>query len=194
MKTSSVVLGGFLSVGLIGSYAYVWTQGYDQRGAETSHVTASSFVEVASEGGVTKKVRGLRSVDFRTTRLDQSVERLEVEDAIEKFRLGMIERRPDLILEYSSPDLTFGHSNGVVQTREEFAEVVRSGSEVFKRVDLTGRTLVLNGDTAVERHHFSADIIYEGKDMTFDLEVIEIWKKAPEHWKLLARQAVNTGA
>ena len=93
MKTSSVVLGGFLSVGLIGSYAYVWTQGYDQRGAETSHVTASSFVEVASEGGVTKKVRGLRSVDFRTTTLDQSVERLEVEDAIEKFRSGMIERR-----------------------------------------------------------------------------------------------------
>lgn len=114
----------------------------------------------------------------------------EVEVAVEGFRRAMVERRPDLILSYASPKLTFGHSNGVVQTREEFAEVVRSGAEVFKRVDLTDKNLTVVGNTAIERHHFSADIVYQGKLMNFELEVVEVWQKT-DRWRLVARQAVK---
>lgn len=116
--------------------------------------------------------------------------RQEVQHAIERFRRAMINRRPDEILRLSAPNLTFGHSNGVVQTREEFAEIVRSGAEVFKRVDLTKRHLTLSGDIAVERHHFSADIIYQGKLQNFELEVVEVWQKM-NGWKLVARQALK---
>ena len=112
----------------------------------------------------------------------------EVAGAIEDFRRAMVEAKPERIIESSSPELSFGHSNGFVQTREEFAETVRSGAEVFKRVDLTNKHLQVIGDTAIERHHFSADIVYEGKLQNFELEIVEVWKKT-DKWRLLVRQA-----
>ena len=108
--------------------------------------------------------------------------------AVESFRLAMVEAKPEDILENASPNLSFGHSNGAVQTREQFAETVRSGEEVFKRVDLTNKRLTVMGDTAIERHHFSADIVYKGKLMNFELEIVEVWKKT-DKWRLLVRQA-----
>ncbi len=116
--------------------------------------------------------------------------RKEVEAAIEHFRRAMIERRPDWILADSASGLTFGHSNGVVQSREEFAEVVRSGTEIFKRIDISDRRLTISGDIAIELHHFSADIIYEGELVNFELEVVEVWQKT-DRWRLIARQALK---
>ena len=112
----------------------------------------------------------------------------ELAQAIEGFRKAMVEAKPEHIIENSSPDLSFGHSNGAVQTREQFAETVRSGDEIFRRVDLTNRKLHVTGNTAIERHHFSADIVYKGKLQNFELEVLEVWKKT-DKWRLLVRQA-----
>jgi len=125
-----------------------------------------------------------------SVQLTSTETRKEVEQAIEHFRQGMLQRRPDWILADSATELTFGHSNGVVQTREEFAEVVRSGEEIFKRVDITNRHLTISGNVAIERHHFSADIIYKGELKTFELEVVEVWQKQ-DGWRLLARQAIK---
>jgi len=122
--------------------------------------------------------------------LGSTENRNEVERAIERFRWAMVERRPDLILHLSAAILTFGHSMGVVQSREEFVEVIRSGAEIFKRIDLTDRRLTLSGDVAIERHHFSADIVYEGKLRNFELEVVEVWQRS-DRWRLIARQAVK---
>lgn len=127
-----------------------------------------------------------------TTDVDLKAEIREVNHSIEAFRNAMVQAKPDIIMAYSMPDLSFGHSNGVVQSREEFAEVVRSKSEDFKRVELTNKRLKVIGDTAIERHHFSADIIYEGQLMNFELEVVEVWKKVDNYWRLFVRQAFKT--
>ncbi|MEM7425507.1 MAG: nuclear transport factor 2 family protein [Pseudomonadota bacterium] len=124
---------------------------------------------------------------FDTPRV-ANIEQQEVAQAVETFRRAMVEARPEEIISISDPGLSFGHSNGYVQTREEFAETVRSGEEIFKRVDLTNKKLSVVGDTAIERHHFSADIVYKGKLRNFELEIVEIWKKT-DKWRLLVRQA-----
>lgn len=124
--------------------------------------------------------------------LDDSRVKREVNHSIEAFRKAMVEAESGIILAYSMPQLSFGHSNGIVQTREEFAEVVRSKAEDFRRVELSDRHLDIIGDTAIERHHFSADIIYEGKLKKFELEVVEVWKKVDDYWRLFVRQAFKT--
>ena len=115
----------------------------------------------------------------------------QVQSATERFRRAMIEAKPEWIITLSEPKLTFGHSNGVVQTREQFADAVRSGEEIFKRIDFSNKRLTVVGDTAVERYHFSADIVYQGKLMNFELEVVEVWRKT-DKWRLLTRQAIKT--
>jgi len=111
--------------------------------------------------------------------------------SIETLRMAMIQADPNLFKAHSSPDLSFGHSNGHVQTIDEFATTISSGEEIFKRVDLTDRNVKITGNTAVARHHFSADIIYKGELKVFELEIVQIWKKT-DRWRLAVRQAYKT--
>ena len=115
----------------------------------------------------------------------------ELLGSIDALRNAMMRADLDLLKAHASPDLSFGHSNGYVQTLDEFAETIRSGEEVFKRVDLTGRNVKITGNTAVARHHFSADIVYKGELKVFELEIVQIWKKT-DRWRLSVRQAYKT--
>ena len=111
--------------------------------------------------------------------------------SIDALRNAMMEADTNLLKAHASSDLSFGHSNGHVQSLDEFAETIRSGEEVFKRVDLTGRNVKITGNTAVARHHFSADIVYKGELKVFELEIVQIWKKT-DRWRLSVRQAYKT--
>lgn len=118
-------------------------------------------------------------------------EKTQLLGSIDALRNAMMEADTDLLKAHASSDLSFGHSNGHVQTLGEFAETIRSGEEVFKRVDLTGRNVKITGNTAVARHHFSADIVYKGELKVFELEIVQVWKKT-DRWRLSVRQAYKT--
>ena len=152
--------------------------------------TIGMLVGIATTVAATALQLGPVPVSVSSSQMDPATARKEVEQAIEHFRKAMVERRPEWILSDSAAELTFGHSNGIVQSRQEFAEVVRSGAEIFKRIDITDRRLTISQNTAIERHHFSADIIYNGQLQTFELEVVEVWQKS-DRWRLIARQAVK---
>ncbi len=117
-----------------------------------------------------------------------NTDRVELDAAIDAFRRAMVTADTQTIRDFAMADLSFGHSNGHIQTMDEFIETVKSGEEVFKRVEYKNRETRITGDTALERHHFSADIVYQGKLMNFELEIVEIWRKT-DHWRLSVRQA-----
>ena len=138
-------------------------------------------VREAAAGTTVAGDQGVQSAEIK------AVER-ELKHSIEQFRRGMVEADAGLIRRFSSPKLSFGHSNGEVQTLDEFIETLESQVEVFKRVDLINRNFKMAGKIAIERHHFSADIIYKGELKNFELEIVEVWEKS-DHWRLLVRQA-----
>ncbi len=156
--------------------------------------SAALICQTQTSGAAEELLAGSARAAAIESRSDTSPKRLEreVNHSIEAFRKAMVEADTGVILAYSMPELSFGHSNGAVQTREEFAEVVRSKAEDFKRVELTNRHLEIVGNTAVVRHHFSADIVYEGNLTNFELEVVEVWKKVDDYWRLFVRQAFKT--
>ena len=142
-------------------------------------------VREAAAGTTVASDQVMQSVEIK------AVER-ELKHSIEQFRKGMVEADAGLIRHYSSTNLSFGHSNGVVQTLDEFVDTLESQTEIFKRVALINRNLKVAGRIAIERHHFSADIVYKGELKNFELEVVEVWEKS-DHWRLLVRQALCPG-
>ena len=110
----------------------------------------------------------------------------------EKFRLAMISgEKPDLeslIL----PELTYGHSGGHIDDAKEFVEKLVSKKSDFVTIDITNQALNIVGNTAIVRHHFYATTADAGKalgDVTLD--ILLVWVKVKNDWKLLARQAVK---
>ena len=92
----------------------------------------------------------------------------------------------------SADNLSYGHSNGNVETKEAFVENIASGRSDFTTIDISEQTISITQNTAVVRHLFNATTNDGGKPGTVKIKVLLVWQKENERWKLLARQAVKT--
>jgi Domain of unknown function (DUF4440) len=76
--------------------------------------------------------------------------------------------------------LSYGHSDGRVQTKAEFIDALVTGKSLFKSISLFGQTISIVGDVAIVRHRFEADAV---------IKILQVWQKQTGTWRLLVRQA-----
>ena len=119
----------------------------------------------------------------------QACETDELLGAIELYRKSMVAGDGAKLLELSADDMSFGHANGVVQTKVEFIKTVVDRSEIFNSIKLYDHSMHVVGDLAIARHTFDADLVYEGKNLQLLLNIVQTWKKEDGRWRLFVRQA-----
>jgi hypothetical protein len=113
----------------------------------------------------------------------------ELDGAIDGLRQAFEQADHAALNAFMHPNLSFGHSNGLIQTREEFVRSVVSKSEIFNSLQLTQHDNSIIGDVAIARHRFIADITYQGKPLNVDLGELQVWRRTEGSWRLFARQA-----
>ncbi|PJJ67140.1 nuclear transport factor 2 family protein [Chryseobacterium geocarposphaerae] len=125
-----------------------------------------------------------------------SAQKIDDKEAVaavaEKLRLAMISGEKSDLESLILPELTYGHSGGHIDDAKEFVEKLVSKKSDFLTIDITNQTVNIVGNTAIVRHHFYATTADAGKapgDVTLD--ILLVWVKVKNDWKLLARQAVK---
>jgi len=116
-----------------------------------------------------------------------------VTDAAEKLRSAMISGEKSALESLIVPELTYGHSGGHIDDAKEFVEKLVSKKSDFLTIDISNQNIQIVGNTAIVRHHFyatTADLGKEPGDVTLD--ILLVWTKVKNDWKLLARQAVKS--
>jgi ketosteroid isomerase-like protein len=113
----------------------------------------------------------------------------EILKSVEDYRKAMVAGDGAKLLEMSSDDMSFGHANGVVQTKVEFVKTVVDKSEVFKSIKLYDHDIRVSGETAIARHTFEADLIFQGQSLQLTLGIVQTWRKEDGRWRLLVRQS-----
>jgi len=89
-------------------------------------------------------------------------------------------------------NLSYGHSSGKVQTKQEFMHSLLSGeSDFLDDIILADPKTIIQGNTALVRHKLVAQTNDRGVRGTVNLYILLIWSKAKTGWKLLGRQAVK---
>jgi hypothetical protein len=115
----------------------------------------------------------------------------EILKAVEDYRKAMVEGNGARLLELSSDAMSFGHANGVVQTKVEFVKTVVDKAEVFKAIKLYDHDIKTNGDQAIARHTFDASLIFQGKDLDLTLSIVQVWRREDGRWRLFMRQSLK---
>jgi len=117
----------------------------------------------------------------------------EVEMAVEKLRLAMIDPAQDVLAKLTSTDLSYGHSNGLIENQNAFMEALVAGKSDFKTIIISDQSIKLNGKSvAIVRHKFKGELVAaDGNINTVNLSILMVWIKEKGAWKLLARQAVR---
>jgi ketosteroid isomerase-like protein len=109
--------------------------------------------------------------------------------AVEEYRKAMVDGNGARLLELSADDMSFGHANGVVQTKVEFVKTVVEKSEIFNSIKLYDHKIHATGDLAIARHTFDADLVFQGKNLQLVLNIVQTWKKEDGRWRLFLRQS-----
>jgi ketosteroid isomerase-like protein len=113
----------------------------------------------------------------------------DLKKAVEEFRQAMVDANGARLLELCSDALSFGHANGVVQTKIEFVKSVVDKAEIFKSINLTDHQIEVNGDIGIARHTFDSNLIFQGKELQLRLGIIMVWRNEDGRWRLVARQS-----
>jgi ketosteroid isomerase-like protein len=127
-----------------------------------------------------------------TSAVADATDEAAVGQAAEALRAAMLKRDTAQLQAVLADQLSYGHSDGHVETKARFIEVVAGGMTLYKSITLSETTTVLSGDAAVVRNVFAAEVETGGQASTPHLHVIQVWQKQAGAWKLLARQGFKT--
>ncbi|MDZ4708536.1 MAG: nuclear transport factor 2 family protein [Saprospiraceae bacterium] len=119
-------------------------------------------------------------------------EALKLKGLLEALRSAMQDPDEKKLNDLISAQLTYGHSNGVLDTKESFISNMVSGKSNFDDLEFSEISIVLNPHTAILRHILKAKSLDEGKEPALvNLKVMLVWSREGDKWKLIARQAVK---
>ena len=113
-----------------------------------------------------------------------------IEATVEKLRTAIVGANEAELNKLTSPKLTYGHSNGLLEDQKEFVRAIVSGESKFTKIDLSEQTVTVSGDVAMVRHKLMGETHNKGKEPgSVKLGVLLVFQKTKGSWLLVARQA-----
>jgi ketosteroid isomerase-like protein len=121
----------------------------------------------------------------------QSKSEKQVIAVIQQLRKAMVDGDSVALDKLTLSSLSYGHSSGHIETKQQFVSNIAGGKSDFVTIDLSEQMITVDGKTAISRHTLIAATNDGGKPATVKLHVLLVWQKKGGNWKLLARQAVR---
>jgi hypothetical protein len=119
-------------------------------------------------------------------KVDENIEVAKVVDALGN---AMVNRDRNSLENLSLDGMTYGHSSGKIETKDEFIDEVVNGPFDFISIEPSEQTIYVLEDMAVVRHIFNAQATNDGIPVSIRIGNMMVLKKQDDQWKILARQA-----
>lgn len=121
----------------------------------------------------------------------QSGDAAAVAEAVEALRKATFGQEKAQLDALCAEQLSYGHSDGRVETKAQFIDGVMGRKAILKSLTLSEHTVAIVGDNAIARHKWASESEMDGKATSTRIGVLQVWLKQGGSWKLLARQAVR---
>jgi ketosteroid isomerase-like protein len=121
----------------------------------------------------------------------QSKSEIAVSEAVGQLKQAMISGDSLALNSIASDKLSYGHSSGYVEGKQEFVQKIASSKSDFVTIGLKDQTISVSGNVAIVRHILDATTNDGGKPGEVHLRIMLVFQKEGKHWKLLGRQALK---
>ena len=103
---------------------------------------------------------------------------------VEILRKAQLEADRASLAQVTSDQVSYGHSDGRVETKEQFIAGVMNRKQVVKSLTFPDLKLSVAGDAAIVRHIFLSESELDGKATTTRIGALQVWQKQDGTWKL----------
>ncbi len=110
---------------------------------------------------------------------------------LKAFHQALVDKNKTAISQHTDKALSYGHSNGWVETKSELIQHLESGFMKYNSFREDSINVVINGPVAHARFIAEISATLNGNNAGFQLRVLEVWVKKGKRWLLFARQAVR---
>ncbi len=123
---------------------------------------------------------------FSQTKRQRSLEKLEHQ----RFE-AMTKKDSGFLQNILSDELTYTHSNGLFETKEEHLENIRDGKLIYKSMQPEGMKIKVHGRAAVITGFVQVAGLLNGKEFDVRLNYTDVYFRKRGKWKLTAWQSVK---
>lgn len=111
--------------------------------------------------------------------------------AVKAFHQALVNGNTVSINQQTDKALSYGHSNGWVETKTELMRNLETGYMRYNSYREDSLQVLQNGNMANVRFVAEISATLKGSNGNFRLKVVEVWVRKGKRWLLFARQAVK---
>jgi hypothetical protein len=114
-----------------------------------------------------------------------------LKDAVSKLDKALMEKDTATLKQLLHKNLTYGHSNGWVETKDDVIKDLGSGKLVYHTIKSDSITWKTDANWASMRSKTRVEVSLNGNRMELNLHILEVWLKTNKGWQLIARQSTK---
>jgi len=129
---------------------------------------------------------------FASVVLFAQVDSVGLKDAMQKLDKALIEKDNATLEVVLYKDLSYGHSNGWVQSKADVMNDFKSGKLAYNKIENNSSAIVnINKKWATVKMNTNAEGAVNGTSFKMTLHVMQVWIKTKKGWQLMARQSAK---
>lgn len=110
---------------------------------------------------------------------------------LKEFHQALVNKNTVSINQQTDKALSYGHSNGWVQTKADVIKDLETGKIVYHSFREDSLSITINESMANARFVADVNATLNGNTVNTHLKVLEVWVKKGKRWVLFARQGVK---
>jgi hypothetical protein len=114
-----------------------------------------------------------------------------LKQAVVKLDVALVKKDTVVLNQVLHNELTYGHSNGWIETKRDVISDLVAGKLVYKKIKTKEQQWKTGKDWATLRTKTEIEYVMDGKEGSLELHVLQVWLKTNKGWQLLARQSTK---
>jgi hypothetical protein len=114
-----------------------------------------------------------------------------LKEAVSKLDKALVKKDTVVLKQLLHGDLTYGHSNGWVENKEEVIKDLYSGKLAYHNIESSDYQWKTGSNWANVRSRAKVAYTMDGKQGELNLHILQVWLKTNKGWQLVARQSTK---
>ncbi|MEO7265959.1 MAG: nuclear transport factor 2 family protein [Ferruginibacter sp.] len=121
----------------------------------------------------------------------QEPKQAEIMMKMQMLKTALIDKDSISLSNLLADDVTYGHTNGLIQNKAELIHDIKSGIQDYKAIDPAGIEIRIYENTAVVNMKSMVKMNYNKNPLDLSMSITLVWINKNGDWKLVARQSVK---